>query len=92
MKEIILRDKPYQELRTFNTILRKFKEDTHEDELVWHKDRKDRKVEILNNTNWMVQLENDIPQQLKETIFIPKNTYHRLIKGTGDLDLRILEF
>ena len=83
---------PYQELRTFDTILRKFKEDINEDELVWHRDRRDRKVEILNNTNWMVQLEDDIPQQLKETIFIPKNTYHRLIKGTGDLDLRILEF
>ena len=92
MKESILRDKPYQELRTFDTILRKFKEDTHEDELVWHRDRRDRKVEVLNNTNWMVQLENEIPQQLKETIFIPKNTYHRLIKGVGDLDLRILEF
>lgn len=92
MKKTILRDKPYQELKTFDTILRKFKEDTHEDELVWHKDRKDRRVEILNDTNWMVQLEDDIPQQLKETIFIPKNTYHRLVKGTGDLDLRILEF
>ena len=83
---------PYQELRTFDTILRKFKEDINEDELVWHRDRRDRKVEILNNTNWMVQLEDEIPQQLKETVFIPKNTYHRLIKGTGDLDLRILEF
>ena len=85
-------DKPYQELRTFNTILRKFTEDIDEHELVWHRDRRDRKVEVLNNTNWMVQLEDEIPQQLKQTIFIPKNTYHRLIKGTQDLDLRILEF
>jgi len=85
-------NKPYQELRTFDTILRKFKEDVDEHELVWHRDRRDRKVEVLNQTNWMVQLENEVPQQLKETIFIPKNTYHRLIKGAGDLDLRILEF
>jgi len=92
MKESTLRDKPYQELRTFDTILRKFKEDIDEHELVWHRDRRDRKVEVLNQTNWMVQLENEVPQQLKETIFIPKNTYHRLIKGAGDLDLRILEF
>lgn len=92
MKESTLRDKPYQELRTFDTILRTFKQDVDEHELVWHRDRKHRTVEVLNNTNWMVQLEDDIPQQLKETIFIPKNTYHRLIKGTGDLDLRILEF
>jgi len=85
-------NKPYQELRTFNTILRKFTEDIDEHELVWHRDRRDRKVEVLNQTNWMVQLENETPQKLQETIFIPKNTYHRLIKGTGDLDLRILEF
>ena len=85
-------NKPYQELRTFDTILRKFKEDVNEGELVWHRDRRDRKIEVLNNTNWMIQLEDEIPQQLKETIFIPKDTYHRLLKGTGDLDLRILEF
>lgn len=84
--------KPYQELRTFDTILRKFKEDINEGELVWHRDRRDRKIEVLNKTNWMIQLEDEIPQQLKETIFIPKDTYHRILKGTGDLDLRILEF
>jgi len=92
MKESTLRDRPYQELKTFDTILRKFKEDLSEDELVWHRDRRDRKIEIIGLTNWMVQLENEIPQKLQETIFIPKNTYHRLIKGAGDLDLRILEF
>ena len=83
---------PYQELRTFDTILRKFKEDINEDELVWHRDRRDREVTIIGETDWMFQLEDEIPQQLKNTIFIPKSTYHRLIKGTGELNILIQEF
>ena len=82
---------PYQELRTFDTILRKFKEDIHEDELVWHRDRNDRQVEVVGTTDWQFQFEDSIPQQLQDSIFIPKDTYHRLIKGTGNLDIRILE-
>lgn len=85
-------EKPYQELRTFNFIYRKFTEDIEDQELVWHRDRKDRKVEPLSSTDWQYQLEDELPQEIKDTIFIPRNTYHRLIKGKGKLDLRILEF
>ncbi|CAB4125133.1 hypothetical protein UFOVP54_66 [uncultured Caudovirales phage] len=91
MKESILRDKPYYELKTFDFIYRKFTQDIDEQELVWHRDREDREVTVLGDTDWQFQLEDSIPQQLQDTIFIPKNTYHRLIKGTGDLDIRILE-
>lgn len=59
---------------------------------MWHRDRRDREVTILQETDWMFQLEDSIPQDLKDTIFIPKNTYHRLIKGTGELDILIQEF
>lgn len=85
-------NKPYQELRTFDTIERKFKQDIPESELVWHRDRRDRKVQVIGQTDWMFQLEDEIPQQLKNTIFIPKDTYHRLIKGTGELNILIQEF
>ena len=84
--------RPYQELRTFDTIQRKFKQDIDELELVWHRDRNDRQVTIIGETDWMFQLEDEIPQQLKDTIFIPKSTYHRLIKGTGELNILIQEF
>ena len=84
--------RPYQELRTFDTIQRKFKQDIDELELVWHRDRNDRQVTIIGETDWMFQLEDEIPQQLKNTIFIPKSTYHSLIKGTGELNILIQEF
>lgn len=85
-------DKPYQELRTFDHIQRTFKQDIDELELVWHRDRKDREVTVVGETDWMFQLEDEIPQQLKNTIFIPKETYHRVIKGTGELNILIQEF
>jgi hypothetical protein len=83
---------PYQELRIFDTIQRKFKQDIDEEELVWHRDRRDREVTIVQETDWMFQLEDEIPQQLKDIIFIPKDTYHRLLKGTGELNILIQEF
>jgi hypothetical protein len=92
MKESTSKDRPYQELRTFDIIQRKFKQDIDESELVWLRDRRDREVTIIGETDWMFQLEDEIPQQLKNTIFIPKSTYHRLIKGTGELNILIQEF
>ena len=37
----------------------------------------------------LVQLDNQLPVPLTETIFIPKEMYHRVIKGTGDLTVKI---
>ena len=91
MKESTLRDKPYYEVKTFDFIYRKFTQDVEEEELVWHRDREDREVTVLEPTDWQLQFEDSLPQQLQDTIFIPKNTYHRLIKGTGALGVRILE-
>jgi hypothetical protein len=84
--------RPYQELKTFDFIHRKFTQDIDEQELVWHRDRNDREVQIVGQTDWMFQLEDETPQVLKDVIFIPKDTYHRLIKGTGELNVHIIEF
>ena len=83
---------PYSERREDNLIVRTFSQDIDEEELVWHRDRQDREVTILEETDWQFQFDNELPQVLKNTIFIPKNTYHRLIKGTGELNVHIEEF
>ena len=84
--------KPYFELQTSEYIYRKFTQDIPEEELVWHRDQNDREVEILEPTDWMFQLDNQLPQPLKGTLLIPKECYHRLIKGTGTLNIRIKEY
>lgn len=72
-----------------NQYIREFSSDVNTHELEWHIDREDRTIEVIENNNWYFQLDNNLPQLLKETIFIPKETYHRVIKGTGNLKVRI---
>ena len=70
--------------------IRTFLEDTPSLEFVWHRDKEDRWVECTHDTDWLFQLDNEVPQRLtKDKLFIPKETYHRLIKRTGDLVVKI---
>ena len=84
-----MENKPYSEKVKEGYCYRLFKSDLNSDELVWHRDREDRIVESIGDTDWMLQLDNDIPTSLTEKVSIPKNTYHRVIKGSGDLKVRI---
>ena len=72
-----------------NQYIREFNADVDTHELEWHIDKEDRTVEVIENIDWQFQLDNNLPQLLKETIFIPKETYHRVIKGTGNLKVKI---
>ena len=77
-----------------NTILREFSESVESEELVWHRDRKDRYVEIIEGTGWKLQMDNQLPQALNEgdIVYIPANTYHRIHKGDSKLIVKINEY
>jgi hypothetical protein len=82
--------RPYIEEKKDGYIIREFSQDTPSFEFVWHRDKEDRTVQATHNTDWLFQLDNEIPQRLsKNKLFIPKETFHRLIKGTGDLVVKI---
>ena len=84
--------RPYSQLEQDGYILREFSKETTSLELVWHRDKVDRYVEPVKESDWLFQLDNDIPRKLgKSKLFIPKETYHRLIKGSGDLVVKIWE-
>ena len=85
--------RPYQEITQNNTKIRKFTLEIDSEELLWHRDEKDRHVTILEGTNWEFQLDNELPLELKkgDCIFIPNQEYHRIIKGTTDLVIQIQE-
>lgn len=72
-----------------NQYIREFSSDVDIHELEWHLDREDRIVEVIENKNWLFQLDNQLPILLKHTIFVPKETYHRIIKGDGKLIVKI---
>jgi hypothetical protein len=58
-------------------------------ELLWHRDDENRTVEIIGETDWKLQLDNQLPTSINEPIFIPRHEWHRVIKGTGKLKLKI---
>ncbi len=72
-----------------NLFIRTFKQETDSGEMVWHRDFEDRIIESIEDTNWGFQLDNQLPIQLKKQIYIPKGVYHRLIKGNGDLKIKL---
>ena len=80
--------RPYSEIKEDGYIIREFSQDTPSFEFVWHRDKEDRIVEAMHHTDWKFQMDNLVPQEINR-IFIPKETYHRLIKGTNDLVLKI---
>lgn len=92
---MVIREHPYTEKKIEdNVFLRTFSENTSEEELKWHWDEEDREiipvhVGPVQETDWMFQMDNELPKKIEETIFIPAGKWHRLIKGTGNLVLRI---
>lgn len=86
--------KPYKD--TFlnrNTRIRRFKHSVSSEELVWHRDRSDRVVKIVEGSGWQLQIDNGLPKKLVagKEYHIPANNYHRLIKGKTDLVAEIKE-
>jgi mannose-6-phosphate isomerase class I len=87
--------KPYKEIQiNENKKLRFFHANViNESELEWHRDRDHRLVEVLEANGWKFQYDNELPIDLQEgdKLFIPKEHYHRIIKGNGDLVVEITE-
>jgi len=71
--------------------VRVFGQDTDSTELVWHRDREDRIVESIEDTDWLFQFDDRLPQQFSKKICIPAGVYHRVIKGTGDLVVKVIK-
>lgn len=72
-----------------NVFLREFNKDVNNEELVWHRDREDRIIEVFDNEDWYFQMDNELPKKLMGKFFVPKETYHRLIKGNGNLIVKV---
>ena len=84
---------PFHQKESNGRLIREFSADVDPDELVWHRDRADRQVKVQSGEGWQLQLENSLPKNLVpgEIYFIPKNTYHRVIKGQQHLIVEIEE-
>jgi len=85
--------RPYKDIEvTDEYIIREFDDNIDPIELMWHRDDEDRLVEIIDSGNgWKFQFENELPWDLEPnmSIYILRHEWHRVIKGTGTLKLKI---
>ncbi len=83
--------RPYSEITSQNNLRRVFKPNVDNSELVWHRDREDRLVEVVSGNGWMFQFDNQLPIELKpgDKFKIKKETYHRIIRGNTPLEVNI---
>jgi hypothetical protein len=81
--------KPYKQVDDIRT----FSEDVESSELVWHRDKYNREITILEGEDWMLQLDNRPAKKLEQgKIYkIPAMEFHRVIKGKGNLVIKIWE-
>jgi quercetin dioxygenase-like cupin family protein len=85
--------KPYTQKTSSDKFYRIFLESVDPDTLVWHRDANTRHVKTLEGQGWKLQLDNNLPVELVigETYLVPKEEWHRLIKGKGNLKVEITE-
>ena len=74
-----------------NEVIREFSQEIDPIELKWHRDDEDRIVEAIEETDWMIQLDNQLPKNLNQKTEIPRHVFHRIIKGTGSIKIKIIK-
>lgn len=81
---------PFKQRKVSNDkVIRTFSQDTPSEEFKWHRDAENRIIRPLQETDWKIQLDNQLPVVIKGLMEIPAGIYHRVIKGTGNLHLEI---
>ena len=82
---------PYNEIIiSESSSIRGFTSRIDPEELKWHFDEEDRVVELIEETDWLFQFDDELPFTISETpIHIPKGKYHRVIMGDKDLIVKV---
>lgn len=87
--------RPYLDHQTVhNKWIREFDPVAESHEYVWHRDKKDRRVVIMEGDGWFFQMDEDIPYELfvGNELYIPAQSYHRIFKaGSTPLKIEIAE-
>jgi len=83
----------YSDHQIEDGFIRLFYRETEQTELVWHRDKRDRTVEVLFGDGWKFQYDNHMPKELKvgDILEVKSMEYHRLLKGDTKLILKITE-
>ena len=82
---------PFEESIVGESRIRTFNKDVLTEELVWHRDKEDRLVEIIEGNGWELQLDNELPVKMNDgdSFIIPEGVYHRVKRGSDKLVIKI---
>ena len=85
-------DFPFEEEQiNENTFIRTFPADVDEMELIWHEDRENRVIKVLEGNGWKFQFDEELPIEMTDglSISIFEGRIHRVIKGEGPLKIKL---
>ncbi len=86
--------KEYRDLQlSENVKYRRILNEGVADECTWHRDERDRVIQIVEGIGWKIQFDGQLPVALKQgdTIRVMAQEWHRVLPGRGDLLLVIKE-
>ena len=87
-------DFPFEEekIDQYNFI-RTFPADVDEMDLIWHADKENRIITVLEGNGWKFQFDEELPIEMEDgiDITIPKGVIHRVIKGKGPLKIKVFK-
>ena len=85
-------DFPFEEekIDQYNFI-RTFPADVDEMDLIWHADKENRIITVLEGNSWKFQFDEELPIEMVKglSISILKGRLHRVIKGKGPLKIKL---
>jgi hypothetical protein len=85
-------DFPFTEERIDDyTFIRTFSADVDEMDLIWHTDKENRIITILEGNGWKFQFDEELPIEMTDglSISIFEGRIHRIIKGEGPLKIKL---
>ena len=74
-----------------NIFVRTFSADIDEMDLIWHTDKENRFIKVLEGNGWKFQYDEELPFEMTDGLGFPvmKGQLHRVIKGMGPLKIEL---
>jgi len=74
-----------------NIFIRTFSMDVDEMDLIWHTDKENRFIRVLEGNGWQFQYDEELPFEMTDGLGFPvmKGQIHRVIKGLGPLKIEL---
>jgi len=85
-------DFPFEEEKIKDNIfIRTFSVDVDEMDLIWHTDKENRFIKVLEGNGWQFQYDEELPFEMTNGLGFPvmKGQIHRVIKGVGPLKIEL---